>query len=210
MHTQRVLIIEEHRLLREGLGALLAQTPGIEVVGDSNGDSDISWLIGQLQPTIVLMDPSISDATGLETIQLVKRHHPAVRVVALTTQRSEQAIRDALSAGVDGYVLKQDSWQTLLEAIHSVDRGGLYLSSNLWETHHDAPLPHGDREPDIGPLDVITECVLIGANMGDHAALRRRIYAQRKRRQAGLLPRPGLHSHAGGVTKLARHPSRPR
>jgi len=171
MRTRRVLVIEEHPLIREGLKALLDQTPNIEVVGTSNGDSDLSLLIGELRPTVVLMDPNISNGIGPTTIRLIKLHHPAVHIVALTTRRSEADVLAAVSSGIDSYVLKQDSRQTLLEAIESADRGGLYLSSSLQEAPGDLSPPQSDRELDVRPLDLLTECVFVATSLGDRGAM---------------------------------------
>lgn len=171
MRTRRVLVIEEHPLIREGLKALLDQTPSIEVVGTSNGDSDLSLLIGELRPTVVLMDPNISNGIGQNAIRLIKLHHPAVHIVALTTRRSEADVLAAVSSGIDSYVLKQDPRQTLLEAIESADRGGLYLSSSLQEAPGDLSLPQSDRELDGRPLDLLTECVFVATNLGDRGAM---------------------------------------
>lgn len=190
MRTQRVLIIEEHRLLREGLSALLAQTPRIEVVGAESGNGEISSLIAQTKPDILLIDPFMSNGKGRSSIRLSKRHFPRVGVVALTGQRSKEHVCDALNAGVDAYVLKQDSWQMLLEAIRNADLGGMYLSASLWKTPRTAPPVPTQGEHETHPLDDIAECALASndSNPGNTVILGQ-FRAQRSRYQAIRQPR---------------------
>ena len=104
--TQRILIVDDHTLLRAGLRALLTQDPGIEIVGEADNGRDAIRAVGQLAPHLVLMDLTMPGMNGIEAVTEIKRRHPEVRVLVMTLHKSEDYVHASLKAGADGYILK--------------------------------------------------------------------------------------------------------
>jgi DNA-binding NarL/FixJ family response regulator len=127
----KILIVDDHALLREGLQSLLSAQPGMRVVGTAdNAESGISK-IASLNPDVVLTDLAMPETGGVDAIRLIKAAHPDSRVIALTFHKEDSYIHAALKAGADGYVLKDDSRDELVIAIGSVLRGKNYLSPSI-------------------------------------------------------------------------------
>lgn len=128
---RRILLVEDHTLLRAGLCALLEQDPGLEIVGESDNGRDALRSIAQLNPDLVLMDLSMPGINGIEAIANIKRRHPEIRVLVLTVHKAEEYIHESLRAGADGYILKDATHAELRLAIHSVLDGKTYLSPDI-------------------------------------------------------------------------------
>ena len=124
----RILIVEDHTLLRTGLVALLNQDPELAVVGEADNGRDAVRAIGTLKPHLVLMDLSMPGINGIEAITEIKRRYPETLVIALTVHKAEEYIRAALHAGANGYVLKDATHDELRAAIRTVVAGKVYLS----------------------------------------------------------------------------------
>jgi DNA-binding NarL/FixJ family response regulator len=127
----RILIAEDHTILREGLRALLSSNPNNEIVGEAENGRDAVRLVGTLKPNLVLMDLSMPGTNGIEAISEIKKRFPETRVLALTVHKTEEYIRETLQAGVDGYVLKDATYTELMMAIKSVVNGKIYLSPGI-------------------------------------------------------------------------------
>lgn len=128
---QRILIVEDHTLLRAGLSALLSQDPDIEIVGELDNGRDAIRTIAALAPHLVLMDLTMPGCNGIEAIEEIKKRNPKVRVLVLTLHRNEEYIHESLRAGTDGYILKDASLDELRVAIRSVLNGKTYLSPDI-------------------------------------------------------------------------------
>jgi DNA-binding NarL/FixJ family response regulator len=127
----RILIIEDHTLLRAGLRALLSQGDEFEVVGEFDNGRDAVRSVGTLAPDLILMDLSMPGMNGIEAITEIKQRNPAVRILVLTIHRGEEYIQESLRAGANGYVLKDASHDELRVAIRSVLNGKTYLSPDV-------------------------------------------------------------------------------
>jgi two-component system response regulator NreC len=132
-HHLRVLIAEDHTILREGLRALLCSDPDIEVAGEVENGRDAIRLAGTLLPDLVLMDLSMPGINGIEAIAEIKKRLTDTKVIALTVHDTDEYIREALQAGADGYVLKDATAGELIMAIKSVVNGKTYLSPSISE-----------------------------------------------------------------------------
>ncbi|OGS99927.1 MAG: DNA-binding response regulator [Gallionellales bacterium RIFCSPLOWO2_12_FULL_59_22] len=128
---KRVLIVEDHTLLRAGIKALLSQDKDIEIVGEANNGRDAVQLAGTLAPDLVLTDLSMAGMNGIESIVDIKRRYPGVRVLVLTIHKEDEYIFASLRAGADGYILKDASHDELRIAIRSVMGGKTYLSPDI-------------------------------------------------------------------------------
>jgi DNA-binding NarL/FixJ family response regulator len=131
IEKKRVVIVEDHTLLRAGLRALLAQDPDIEIVGEADNGRDAIQLIGSMSPHLVLTDLSMPGMNGIEAIVDIKRRYPGVHVLVLTVHKTDEYIHESLRAGADGYILKDASHDELRIAIRSVLNGKTYLSPDI-------------------------------------------------------------------------------
>jgi len=127
----RILLVEDHTLLREGLRSLLAADPAFEVVGEAGDGLEAIAQARRLQPDLVIMDLSMPKMSGLEALREITRQHPGIKALALTMHNTEEHLRDALRAGAAGYVLKTVSHAELLAAVRSVIAGQRYLSPQV-------------------------------------------------------------------------------
>ncbi len=130
-NKKRILIVEDHTLLRAGLRALLTQDPDIEIVGEADNGRDAVQAIATLAPHLVLMDLSMPGMNGIEAIHDIKRRFPEIRVLVLTIHKADEYIHESLRAGADGYILKDATHDELRVAIRSVLNGKTYLSPDI-------------------------------------------------------------------------------
>lgn len=127
----RILIVEDHNLVRAGLRALLTQGDEFEVVGEFDNARDAVRSIATLAPDLILLDLSMPGMSGVEAITEIRRRDAQVRILVLTIQRGEDAIHGSLQAGANGYVLKDASYDELRVAMRSVIGGKTYLSPDV-------------------------------------------------------------------------------
>lgn len=127
----RILIVDDHTLLRAGLRALLIQDPGLEVIGEAENGRDAIRAVGQLTPDLVLMDLTMPGMNGIEAVTEIKRRYPEVRVLVMTLHKAEDYIHAALKAGADGYILKDATQDEFRVAMRSVLMGKTYLSIDV-------------------------------------------------------------------------------
>jgi DNA-binding NarL/FixJ family response regulator len=123
----RIVLVEDHAILREGLKALIEIEPDFEIAGDFGGVEECLSGIGQLQPDLVLTDLALPQCSGFELLTQIKLVVPNARKLVLTAHDSEEYIRRALNAGADGYVLKDANRAELMLAIRTVSAGQQYL-----------------------------------------------------------------------------------
>jgi DNA-binding NarL/FixJ family response regulator len=128
MNPIRVLLADNHTLVRAGLRALLRSIDGIEVVAEADDGREALHLVGTQQPDVVLMDVAMPEMNGLEATARVSKEFPSVRVIILSMHANEEYVLQALRAGAAGYVLKDSGVSELELALKSVSRGETYLS----------------------------------------------------------------------------------
>jgi DNA-binding NarL/FixJ family response regulator len=127
----RLLLVDDHAVVREGLRALLASDPRFEVVGEaSEGEGAVSAALS-LHPDVVVMDVSMPGLNGVQATRRLKAESPDTRVVALTVHEEGGYLRSLLDAGAVGYVLKRSAASELVRALHVVGDGGTYLDPAL-------------------------------------------------------------------------------
>ena len=127
----RVLIADDHFVVRQGLAALLAPRNGMEVVGEAATGREAVDLARALQPDVILMDMIMPELDGPAAITLIKHDNPEARILVLTSFGESKQISAAIQAGALGYLLKDSSPDDLLHAIRSVHRGNLVLPQDL-------------------------------------------------------------------------------
>jgi len=129
----RIVIAEDHTILREGLKALLSADPEFDVVGEAEDGLEAIRCVENFTPDLVLMDLSMPRMDGLGAIKEIKKHHPETKIIALTVHKTEEYVLTTLQAGADGYVLKDATHSELVMAIKNVLTGKRYLSPAVSE-----------------------------------------------------------------------------
>lgn len=129
----RVVIAEDHRIIREGLRSLLASNPDLEIVGEAEDGLDAIRRIEKLKPHLVLMDLSMPKMDGLDAITEIKKQAPDTKILVLTVHKAEEYVFASLKAGADGYLLKDATHAELMMAVRSVLSGKPYVSPGISE-----------------------------------------------------------------------------
>src|SRR5690349_2243482 len=130
-NKHRILIVEDHTLLRDGLRALLAKEPDLEIAGEADNGRDAVRMAATLAPDLVLMDLTMPGTGGIEAMTEIKRRDPEIKILVLTLHRAEEYIHQSLKAGANGYILKDATHDELCVAIRSVLNGKTYLSPDI-------------------------------------------------------------------------------
>jgi DNA-binding NarL/FixJ family response regulator len=131
MSTIRVLLVDDHRLFREGLRTLLSLAPDVEVVAEAGDGEEALRLAPIVKPDVVLMDLKMPNVDGVTATRKLRTALPGCRVVALTTFEDDELVFEALRAGAVGYLLKDASSERLLDAVRSAARGETFLQPSI-------------------------------------------------------------------------------
>jgi len=129
----RILIVDDHKILREGLKALLSTEPQFQVVGEAGDGREALKLAETLSPDLVLLDLSMPRMNGMDAIKEIKRVKPDIKILVLTVHKTDEYIHQTLQYGADGYVLKDSDRFELLGAIKHVIKGNRYISPGISE-----------------------------------------------------------------------------
>jgi DNA-binding NarL/FixJ family response regulator len=124
----RVLLVDDHALVRAGLHSLLQTLPGIEVVGEAGNGREALALVGQVQPEVVLMDISMPGLNGFEAARRMIREHPSTRILMMSMHADEESVSQAFTAGATGYLLKSAEREELEIALQAVRAGQRWFS----------------------------------------------------------------------------------
>ena len=153
----RVVIAEDHTILREGLRALLSAESDLEVVGEAEDGRQAIRRVEELGPDLILTDLSMPKMNGAEAIREIKKCAPETKVLALTVHKAEEFILEVLQAGADGYILKDASSKELMMAIKSVLGGKRYLSPSVSQMVIEGYLEGRKSIASSSPWDTLTK-----------------------------------------------------
>ena len=142
MTTAKVLLVDDHAVLRQGLKALLSQEEDIQVVGEAENGHQALEKISELQPNVVVTDISMPGLNGIETTRRLRQKHPEIKVVVLSMHTDEEYVFQVLQAGAAGYVLKQSDSIEIVTAIRAVLGNGSFLSPMISQTVIEGYLHH--------------------------------------------------------------------
>jgi len=213
MKPIRVLLADDHTLVRSGIRSILEQIAGVAVVAEASTGREVLQLLKTVHPDVVLMDITMRDLNGLETTAYITRDYPKVRVVILSIHENEQFVRQAVYAGAAGYLVKGAAKSELELALKAVIRGETYLSPTIAhyvlieyrrqlqetagkESHTSVVLPPREREL----LQLIAE-----GYASKEIAARMNVSAKAvEARRARLMERLDIHNLAGLVRYAIR------
>lgn len=155
MAKTKILLAEDHTIVREGIRELLLKKPEFEVVGEAQDGREAVKLASSLQPDVILMDITMPNLDGLAATREIKKKHPEIKILILTIHDSEEYIYQILKYGADGYVLKEAAYEELVSAIGAVADGKKYLSPRISGEVISRYVK--ETRPAKTPLDMLTE-----------------------------------------------------
>jgi len=154
MNVTRVLLADDHALVRAGIRALVEKIPDVQVVAEAGTGREALELVRSKFPNVVLMDIAMTELGGLEALPRITKDFPGVKVVMLSAHANEEYVIRALREGASGYMLKDSATTELELAIHSVVRGKIYLSPSISRTVIDDYLQRVGGA--VSPLEQLT------------------------------------------------------
>lgn len=156
MRKLRILLADDHEVVRLGLATLLEDLPGITVVGEAGSARETLMACERLDPDLVILDVRLPDQTGVEVCREITQRWPNIKVVMLTSYASDDLIAEAILAGADGYVLKQVGNEELLNAIDAVGRGQALLDPQVTQRVLQQ-MRHASRQIDASAFRDLTQ-----------------------------------------------------
>lgn len=209
----KVLIADDHTIVRTGLRALLQAEPSLTLVGEATGGLEALQLVDELTPHVLVLDISMPDLDGISVTRQLRSRYPDLKILILTLHEDKALLREAIKSGASGYILKRAAEAELISAIQIVMRGDMYVEpSMLRDLIEDYPRPMKEEHESLEPLtrreiDVLKLIVQgytnrqVGhelgisvrtveghrANLSDKLRLRSRVELVRYAREKGLL-----------------------
>lgn len=150
----RILIADDHAIVRSGLRALLRADPELEVVGEAEDGIETLRLADTLRPDTVLLDITMPPENGIKTAQQLKEKHPEIIVLFLTMHEDESLLHEALRTGAAGYVIKRAEESEIIQAIHAASRGDIYVHPAMTRALLHQPVTTEHRRG--SPADALT------------------------------------------------------
>jgi DNA-binding NarL/FixJ family response regulator len=124
MNTIKIVLVDDHRIFRDGLKSLLSEADFIEVIGEASGGSELLELLKTLKPDLIILDISMKDVSGIEVSKQMASLYPEIKIMILSMHTNEEFVINAIKAGVNGYLSKDASRDELLDAIKIIYEGG--------------------------------------------------------------------------------------
>ncbi|PYX65398.1 MAG: DNA-binding response regulator [Acidobacteria bacterium] len=157
MVNLRILLADDHEVVRHGVRGLLAGHPGWEVCGEATDGRDAVNKALELKPDVVVLDISMPNLNGLEATRLITQALPQTRILILTMHESEQLVREVLESGARGFLLKSDASHELVAAIEALQRHKTFFTSKVAELVLESTLRNKSRTAEEGgPREILT------------------------------------------------------
>jgi DNA-binding NarL/FixJ family response regulator len=129
--SMKIVIADDHHLVREGLKILIDKAENIEIIGEAESGRQAVELSEKLNPDVIVMDVAMPDLNGMEAAQKIMLINPTAKILALSMHKEKKYIINMFKAGASGYLLKDDTYKELITAIEEVNNGNIYLSSTI-------------------------------------------------------------------------------
>jgi DNA-binding NarL/FixJ family response regulator len=170
----RILLADDHGIIRQGLCSLLEKQPDMEVVGEAEDGQKALELVRQLAPDVVIMDITMPNLNGVGATSQITKEFPGVKVLALSIHSNKRFVADMLKAGASGYILKECLFDELIEAIRTIISGNIYFSPRITDVVVDDYVDHLSEamEPTKPLTDrerQVLQCVAEGRSVKDIA-----------------------------------------
>ncbi len=153
----RILLADDHAVLRAGLRLLLDAQADLKVIGEANNGSEALTLAAQLQPDLILLDLTMPGLSGMDALPALRKAAPSARVLILTMHDDVGYLRQALQRGASGYVLKKAADSELISAVRAVMRGEVYVHPSLTKSLLEDLLPNSSETVPADPWEELSE-----------------------------------------------------
>jgi DNA-binding NarL/FixJ family response regulator len=204
MKTIRVVLADDHVLVRRGMRALVEQLANVEVVGEAADGREVLDLVRRIRPHVVLMDISMPELNGLDATAQLRHDFPEVRTILLSMHADERYVARALGVGASGYVLKSADAVELELAIRAAARGESYLSPAVAHTVMHGELPGGNDLPLSARQREVLQLIAEGNSTKTIAAKLAVSVKTVESHRANLMQRLGIHDVPGLVRYAIR------
>jgi len=148
----RIVIADDHQIIIDGLKSLLAQESTMQIVGEAKNGAALVQTGLMLYPDLILMDIGMPILDGIEASRLIKKEHPTIKILVLTTYADQKSIKEMLKIGVDGYLLKDAGKEQFIEAIHTLMDGNTYFDPRVTAVVMNSLQPQKKMENTLTPL----------------------------------------------------------
>jgi len=152
MEQIRVLLVDDHAVVRAGLGAILTKRNGFAVIGEAGNGRQAIRMARELEADVILMDLLMPEVDGLEAIVNIKANNPDARILVLTSYQDQDRITAIMTAGASGYLLKDSSADELMQAIRGIHSGNIILSPVIMKAISDPSLREVPEQPAVDAL----------------------------------------------------------
>lgn len=132
MPNYRILLADDHALVREGIKRIIQEDPKLSVIEEAGDGLDLLRLLAEMTPDLVILDISMPGLRGIEAIKIIKELYPTIKILVLTMHKSKEYLYLAMNDGADGYILKEDANDVLHTAIKTIRHGKTYISPAIF------------------------------------------------------------------------------
>lgn len=214
MNPIRLLLVDDHTLVREGIRRIVDEQPNMQVIGEAAGGRQAVDKAVELQPDVILMDIAMPDMNGLEAAETIKKRFPNIHILLLTVHDDREYLFRALEVGTSGYVLKEAETQELVLAIQAARRGEVFLSPSMtrWLVSDYLQRGRGGGREEQARLDELTDrqrvvLQLLAEGYGNQEIADRLVlspYTVQTHRQ-NIMRKLNLHSRTDLIKYAIRH-----
>ncbi|MGV6860291.1 MAG: response regulator [Putridiphycobacter sp.] len=152
MDAKRILLVDDHQLVIDGLKGFINESHKFEVVGEANNGEEAIRYAEVLNPDVILMDIDMPVLSGIQATKDIKLKHPEIKIIILSMHNERSMVKKIMSEGADGYMVKNSSQDEVLDAIQKVLDGETIFSENLLDTNHET-----NQKKEIGIISQLTE-----------------------------------------------------
>ena len=206
----RVVIADDHAIVRAGLRALIHAEIGLELIGEAAGGYEAIELVERHQPEILVLDISMPDLDGISVTRKLKQNFPKLNILILTLHEDEAMLKEAIKAGASGYILKRAAETELISAIQVILRGDMYVDPSMLRSLLGEPMPaspqHSTRAETLTPRETeILKLIVDGftnRQIGEHLNISIRTVEGHR---ANISDKLGLHSRLELVRYARQH-----
>jgi len=214
MTTTRVLICDDHEVVREGLIGLIGRQPGLTVVGEAGSVAESIELAARAKPDVVIMDVRLPDGSGVEACRAIRETRPETKVIMLTSYADDEALFASILAGASGYLLKQTRGQAVVDAITTVAGGKSLLDPEVTGKVLERLRETRAEDPALASLTDQERKVVIGLAEGKtNRAIGEELFLSEKTVKnyvSRILDKLGLARRAEAAAYMAKHKPRPQ
>jgi two-component system response regulator NreC len=206
----KVLIADDHAIVRAGLRALIREEADLELVGEAAGGYEAIELVGKTRPDVLVLDLSMPDLDGISVTRSIKPNFPDLRILVLTLHEDEALLKEAIKAGAAGYILKRAAESELISAIQTILRGDLYVDPSMVRAllgdPHQTPPQQSTSVEILTPREIeILKLIVEGytnRQIGEHLNISIRTVEGHR---ANISDKLGLHSRVELVRYAREH-----